>query len=284
MTKLGSNPYYFHSDKGSPLFMAVDASPPYKVPINLISRLLDLGLDPNEKNQSGVTPWHRFFAMYLDGSTEFRLSCVKGGPKNSVFSIFFLRKGAHKTCRIYHKYGGNVFPATHFIRKAFEVEDGTMKNILNIFDDFLAGSQEQSKLQLEEILSKLKRPQPPPHSLRMAAWESFLWSDRKEHIKTAALMEKIISKGNELKIGMEFIVPLIEDSFGNLNSASLVAMIRNNKKQVSKSSPTCASAKRSRDNQSGDSSQDQKRIKPEGSSYYREIQVEGKQSVVIEIL
>lgn len=105
MTNLGRNPFYFNSDKGSPLFMAVDACSPHKqASINLISGLLDLGLDPNEKSQLGVTPWHRLFAKYLDGSKEFRLSCVNGGPRNSIFSMF-LRSGARKTCGLSHKSG-----------------------------------------------------------------------------------------------------------------------------------------------------------------------------------
>jgi len=275
-TKLGRNPYYFHSDKGSPLFMAIDTSPSFKqCPISLIPRLLDLGLDPNEKNQSGVTPWHRLFAKYLDGSDEFRQSCVNGGRRNSIFSKF-LRSGAHKTCRLSHKGSGSLFPVTHFIRDAFIVGGGTMKNIINILDDFFAGSQEQSKLQLDEVLYKIM--------LRIPTSRRRCECGQIESVRMTRLVEKIISEGNKLEIDMEFIVPSIKEYFGKLSSASLVAMIRNNKKQVSKSSPACAPAKRSRDNQSEESSQDKKRIKPEGSSYYREIQVEGKQSVVIEIL
>lgn len=50
-----------------------------------------------------------------------------------------------------------------------------------------------------------------------------------QSVGMAPLVEKIISKGNELEIDMEVIVPSIKKYFGDLNSASLVAMIRNKK-------------------------------------------------------
>lgn len=271
-TKLGRNPYYFHGNKGSPLFMAIDMSLSGKQgPNNLIPALLDQGLDPNEKNQSGVTPWHFLLAKYLNGSKECRLNCGNEGPRNSIFSMF-LRSGAHKTCRQTHD-NDSLFPVTHFILDALNNWDGNIKNIINIFDDFFAGSHEQSKLQLDEVLSKLMlffhtRP----------GWRN------SESVRMTSLVEKIMSKGNELETDMEFMVPSITKYFAEFRSASLVAMIRHNKNQLSKSSPACAPAKRSRDSQSEDSSQDKKRKKLEGSSHCKEIQVEGKQSVVVERL
>jgi hypothetical protein len=184
----------------------------------------------------------------------------------------FLRSGAHKTCRQTHD-NDSLFPVTHFILDALNNWDGNIKNIINIFDDFFAGSHEQSKLQLDEVLSKLMlffhtRP----------GWRN------SESVRMTSLVEKIMSKGNELEIDMEFMVPSITKYFAEFRSASLVAMIRHNKNQLSKSSPACAPAKRSRDSQSEDSSQDKKRKKLEGSSHCKEIQVEGKQSVVVERL
>jgi len=267
--KLRKNPYYFHGDKGSPLFIAIDKYMSCKqgtIDQTILRRMLDLGLDPNEKNQSGETPWHRFLINYTDkGGREYCLSCVNGGPAKSIFSVF-LKSGANTACKLSnkdHQDRGSLFPVTLFMKRSFDgAEGGPVNDIINIFKDFFIKntSDDESKLQLEEVLRNL--PLWGPFKRETLIFQRMA---RMAYDKKAPLMKKLISKGHELEIDMDFIIPDITHHFSKFCSSSLVAMIRNNKKQVSKSSVACAPAKRVLDNRPEELSQVNKRMKPEGS-------------------
>jgi hypothetical protein len=198
-------------------------------------------MDPNGVDSE--SPWCQFVqqATVKDDDHNFRKAL-----ESSLFPVF-LKKGAERTCKVYCDADSGLsmapahellqdkswdailtgfgpatskYPCTRLITALFrhKCSHRYSKECLGSLQDFLAGSPEEVKLQVEEILSTI---QGVFHGLAKEKTEPARLTF------FARISQKIIAKGNEAGLEMEMLVPDLLSIFTGGAGSALVDMIRN---------------------------------------------------------
>ena len=210
------------------------------VDFKMVSELLYLGCDPNEKNNSGDTPWERFIATHFIPQHRSFMSWDWMCEATLVYA--FLRNGADRNCRI-KVYGIESIPFTHWLLLGFRLCHVHLSIVIDGVDKFLAGSKKQNVEQLNEALLCLtvyftQNPYVVSHF-------------RSTHYRQemVPLMERIIAECNKLGIDLEDLVHGVKNFFSDADSQMLVAVMQNSKPEEPGKVPALGCSKRPQDSQ-----------------------------------
>jgi hypothetical protein len=187
--------------------------------IDVIADLLNGGFDPNEKNDIGESVWHKFLRHCVNKILFFnydRELFVRDSGM-SIFSIF-LKHGAYRTRR-FTVGKRNAFPFTHLALLHFVSNDIPLWS-----NDFLAGSHEQNRLQLEDLFYHLGE--------KLQEWALVLRiteMDKRDQ-KRADKIKLLISQGHKFGASAVSLVPGVSLYFPPILSGPLLAQIREGQK------------------------------------------------------
>lgn len=238
VAKLRKEPEYFGSTK-SPLGTIIHVPIWRQGHLRAISGLLETGIDPNEKDESGLTHWQSFLKAIMETDSYGRGRCrCDISAVESVFSAF-LRNGAHRIRKMTH-LGHSHYPLTHLLLYGGEQwgTETTTKIFIVWIDLFLAGTKKQTQLQLEDMFNQL-------------SVQSRWFSGTGKQKNGAKVLERLIQRGSDTGIDMSTVMVQIPRHFDVWWTQRLCSLITGDGQRIRSAQPNSSLLKRPRDIDSG---------------------------------